>query len=207
MKALTLAAIALFILAGCAPLASASTPPAASGPVTEAAGSVISTSTVTPEALESPEPQADGTATPRPHPPPPQSETAVPTLGPDGWKSLPVIPTLGPAMLAVYERGLAGGNDPTHFSKVGDCQNVSTYFLSSFDDPADFSLGSEYAYLQPTIDHFAGSWSRQSLAVKPGFNVAAVLSPLRADPDACEPGESPLDCEMRVWKPSVVIVR
>jgi hypothetical protein len=106
----------------------------------------------------------------------------------------------------VYERGLLMGNDPTRFSKVGDCQNVSTLFLSTFDQPGEFRLGSDYTYLQPTIDQFRGSWSRESLAIKPGFNVASVLSPLRADPEACEPAESPLACELRVWKPSFVIV-
>jgi hypothetical protein len=109
-------------------------------------------------------------------------------------------------MAEVYQRGLLMGNDPDHFSKIGDCQNVSTYFLSTFDRPGDFSLGSDYASLQPTIDQFQGSWSRTSLAIKPGFNVASVLSPLRADPKACQPGESPLACEMRVWKPGVVVV-
>ena len=128
------------------------------------------------------------------------------TLSPDQWKSLPVVPTISPAMIEVYKRGLQMGNDPTHFSKIGDCQNVSTYFLSTFDDPSSYKLGEQYSSLQPTIDHFQGSWARQSLAVKPGFNVAAVLSPLRADPNQCQKGESPLACEMRVWKPSIVVV-
>jgi hypothetical protein len=109
-------------------------------------------------------------------------------------------------MGAVYERGLLMGSDPTRFSKVGDCQNVSTLFLSTFDNPGEYRLGSDFTHLQPTIDQFQGSWSRESLAIKPGFNVASVLSPLRADPEACEAGESPLACEMRVWKPSFVIV-
>jgi hypothetical protein len=109
-------------------------------------------------------------------------------------------------MREVYQRGLAAGNDPTHISKIGDCQNVSTYFLSTFDDPSTYKLGSGYSALKLTVEHFQGSWSRQSLAVKPGFNVAAVLSPLRADPEACQPGESPLACELRVWQPSIVVV-
>ena len=74
-----------------------------------------------------------------------------------------------------------------------------------FDKPGDFSLG-EYAYLQPTIDHYQGSFSRTSLAVQGGFNVAAILSPLRSDPRPCNPNESPLDCELRVWKSSVVFI-
>jgi hypothetical protein len=109
-------------------------------------------------------------------------------------------------MRAVYQRGLEMGNDPTRFSVIGDCQNVSSYFLSMFDRPGEFSLGEEYTYLQPTIDTYQNSFSRKSLAVRGGFNVAAILSPLRADPKSCNKNESPLDCELRTWKPSIVFV-
>ncbi len=120
---------------------------------------------------------------------------------------MPVVPvTVSDAMRDVYQRGLEMGNDPTRFSIIGDCQNVSSYFLSTFDKPGDYSLGTEYSYLQPTIDHYQGSFSRVSIAVKGGFNAAAVLSPLRADPEACNPNESPLDCELRTWRPSIVFV-
>ena len=124
----------------------------------------------------------------------------------DAWKSMPVVPTgVSDRARAIYEYGLSQGTDPTHFSIIGDCQNVSSYFMSAFDTPGEYSLG-EYAYLQPTIDYYHGSFSRKSLAVKGGFNAAAVISPLRADPKSCNSGESPLDCELRTWKPSVVIV-
>jgi hypothetical protein len=138
---------------------------------------------------------------------PAATSTPKPPLEKDAWKEMPAVPTeISDAMREVYQRGLALGNDPTHFSIIGDCQNVSSYFLAVFEKPGEFSLGSEYAYLQPTIDYFQGSYSRQSLAVKGGFNAAAVLSPLRADPKSCNPNESPLDCELRTWKPSIVFV-
>jgi hypothetical protein len=130
-----------------------------------------------------------------------------PPLEKDAWMDMPAVPEgVSDAMLQVYLRGLANGNDPAHFSIIGDCQNVSSYFLSTFDQPGDYSLGSEYAYLQPTIDYYRGSFSRVSLAVKGGFNAAAVISPLRADPESCNPNESPLDCELRTWRPSIVFV-
>ena len=138
---------------------------------------------------------------------PASTPTPKPPLAKDVWMQMPAVPTgISDSVREVYRLGLAMGNDPTHFSIIGDCQNVSSYFLSVFDNPGDFSLGDEYAYLQPTIDYYRGSFSRTSLAVKGGFNVAAVLSPLRADPKACNTNESPLDCELRVWKPSVVFV-
>ncbi|MCI0551133.1 MAG: hypothetical protein L0287_09275 [Anaerolineae bacterium] len=135
------------------------------------------------------------------------TSTPKPPLAKDAWKQMPVVPvTVSDRAREIYDLGLTLGNDPTHFSIIGDCQNVSSYFLSAFDKPGDFSLGNEYAYLQPTIDYYQGSHSRLSLAVKGGFNAAAVISPLRSDPKSCNPNESPLDCELRVWNPSVVIV-
>ncbi len=133
--------------------------------------------------------------------------TPKPPLEKDAWMKMPVVPTsVSDRAREIYETGLSMGNDPKHFSIIGDCQNVSSYFLSAFDNPDDYSLGTKYAYLQPTIDYYQGSFSRVSLAVKGGFNAAAVISPLRADPKSCKAGESPLDCELRVWKPSIVIV-
>jgi hypothetical protein len=138
---------------------------------------------------------------------PTPSQTPKPPLAKDAWMQMPAVPTgVSDAMRTVYQRGLELGNDPAHFSVIGDCQNVSSYFLAVFEKPDEFSLGEEYAHLQPTIDHYQGSFSRVSVAVKGGFNAAAVISPLRADPAVCNPNESPLDCELRLWRPSVVVV-
>jgi hypothetical protein len=143
----------------------------------------------------------------------PTAPPALPTatlrqpLEEGAWMQMPAVPTgVSNAMREVYQAGILLGNDPTHFSVIGDCQNVSSYFLAVFDQPGEFSLGEEYAHLQPTIDHYQGSFSRVSVAVKGGFNAAAVISPLRADPQVCNSNESPLDCELRLWRPSIVIV-
>ncbi len=128
------------------------------------------------------------------------------TPSPELWMEWPVIPTVSDRMKEIYRQGLAAGRNPARFSKIGDCQNVDSYFLSAFDHPGEYRLGTEYAYLQPTIEHFRGSWSRKSLAVQGGFNVAAVLAPFRSDPNYCRADESPLDCELRVFNPSLVII-
>ena len=109
-------------------------------------------------------------------------------------------------MVQVYRAGLAAGHDPKSFSKIGDCQNITTYFLADFDHPDSYRLGEKYAYLQSTIDQFAGSWSRESLAVKGGLNVAAAMNPLWADPKKCNKNETPLACEIRVHNPSIVTI-
>ena len=130
----------------------------------------------------------------------------VPTATSGDWKDLPVIPTISEHALEVYARGQAAGRDPHAFSKVGDCQNVPSMFLSIFDHDGFFTLGSENAYLRTTIDWYSDSFSRESEAVRRGFNAASVVSPLWANPESCEPGESPLQCEIRLHNPSIAIV-
>ncbi len=131
--------------------------------------------------------------------------TPRPTLAPDEWKQLPVIPVVSEAMKEVYQRGLAMGRNPHAFSKVGDCQTSTDFYLVDFDYEDRYRLG-EYAYLQETIDYYAGSFSRTSLAMRDGYNVAAILTPLRADPEHCESGETPIACEFRLNNPSVALI-
>jgi hypothetical protein len=160
-----------------------------------------------PTATDAIQPQVKHPAPPTPTPVPVGTPVRKEPLPQTAWMEMPVVPTgISDRARLIYEYGLSQGNDPAHFSIIGDCQNVSSYFLSAFDKPAEFSLGPEYSYLQPTIDYYQGSFSRKSLAVRGGYNAAAVLSPFRADKKSCKPNESPLDCELRTWQPSIVIV-
>lgn len=139
--------------------------------------------------------------------PPAAEPTSHPTLNPDDWQTLPVIPTeISQRAREIYQQGLAMGNDPTHFSKLGDCQNITTYFLAIYDNPDLYTLGEKYQDLQETIDYFKGSWSRESKAVKGGFNVASVFNPIFSDRAVCEKNETPLDCELRLHKPAIVLI-
>jgi len=133
---------------------------------------------------------------------PPDSPTILP---PDYWMSLPIIPSVSEFARETYHEGVGMGRDPHAFSKIGDCQSISTYFLSYFDLPDYYELG-DHISLQDTIDWFSGSFSRESLAVKGGFNAAAILSPLRSDPEKCNPNENPIACEFRLHNPSIAII-
>ena len=124
---------------------------------------------------------------------------------PQPWQLLPVVPEVSDSMREIYVQGLALGNDPGAFSKVGDCQNVEAYFLSHFDSPNEYDLGS-FMTLQSAVDNFAGSWVRDSAAVEAGYTVASALSPMWADPVLCEGSETPLACEDRLHNPSIVII-
>jgi hypothetical protein len=133
--------------------------------------------------------------------------TTLPRPAPEDWQEWSVVPEVFSAHLrAIYTRGLALGNDPQAYSKIGDCDASPTLFLGVFDgDPDGYSLG-EYAYLQEIIDYFHGSHSRISLASGNGFSSANVLTAFMADPKVCDSGETPLDCELRIHKPSFAII-
>jgi hypothetical protein len=109
-------------------------------------------------------------------------------------------------MAELYRLGAEMGNDPQHFSKVGDCQSIPTVFMGWYDDPGCCSFSERNAYLQETVDHFAGSFDRYGYALHGGFNFPTLFSPLRADPTACLPGETPLECEFRNHRPSFAII-
>jgi hypothetical protein len=171
--------------------------PAATLPGTSTAtetptGSMVATAAST-TADPTVSPSTGGTSTPRPSP------------APDAWKSLPPIPTFSDRAREIFRRGLALGRNPRVFSKIGDCQNITTYFLADFENPDKYRLG-PYADLQATIDWFKGSFGRKSLAVKGGLNVAAVLNPLMANPDLCQADEKPLACELRANNPGLAII-
>jgi hypothetical protein len=126
-------------------------------------------------------------------------------LLPEQWRGWPVIPALSPWLYDVYEKGLEMGNNPNAFSKVGDCQNIPQAFLGIYETDR-YSLNDKYLYLQETIDHFAGSWERDGIALDGGFNFPAIFTSLRADPELCNSGETPLECEIRLYKPVFVII-
>ena len=185
--------------------------------VTATPSSIPATNTVTPT------PANVATAKPTQAPTPTQffptlvaNVTATPYIRPKGaggqnlpaekWQDWPVIPVLSDRARQIYQAGVKQGNDPAHISKIGDCQNIRQYFLGIYDDPTSYRLGKKNMSLQGAIDQFSGSWHRLSEAVRSGFNVASVLTPLYANPADCSQGESPLACEIRLWNPSIVLI-
>ena len=132
--------------------------------------------------------------------------TANPTLAPGEWMKLPVVPQkISETTKKIYARGQELGNNPKAFSKVGDSNSTLPEFFADFDRPRAYRLG-DYAYLQPAVDQFSGSWGRSSLAVKIGMSTNGVLSPLWANWKECKANESPLLCEYRIQKPSFALI-
>jgi hypothetical protein len=123
------------------------------------------------------------------------------------WEDLPIIPeSISNVTISIFRTGQILHNDPYSFSVVGDCDSSPSWFLGDFDKGLEnYSLG-EFDYLTGIIATFQGSFARESLAVGRGFNSASVLSPLWADPIQCTSGESPLECEVRIHKPSFAFI-
>ena len=116
------------------------------------------------------------------------------------------MPTVSDRVVEIYLRGLAAGNNPRAFSKIGDCGSTPGWFLGDFDrGPRYYDLG-DYTQLSPVIDEFQGSYDRVSLAARSGFNASALFVPLWSDRTYCQPGEVPLACEYRVQKPSMAFI-
>jgi hypothetical protein len=117
----------------------------------------------------------------------------------------PVLPAVSQRARDIYARGLALGNNPRAFSKIGDCMSVPPFFLAPFDK-GEYRLGDAYGYLQDTITNFAGSFARESLVARDGLNVKSVFDPLWTDPTLCPPDDDPLTCEFRLNRPSLAII-
>ncbi|MEX1248963.1 MAG: hypothetical protein WEA61_10830 [Anaerolineales bacterium] len=110
-------------------------------------------------------------------------------------------------MRAIYQLGLENGNDPHAFSILGDCQSQPDVFLGPYDNDLA-AVTALPDYLQETVQNFSGSFDRYSPAVKDGSTTGALLWGEWNDnkEGLCQPGETPLDCELRVHRPSIVII-
>ena len=189
-KVLIVFSLTIFLVASCA----SDPQPEFSEPIVEDGNQPYISATQTTSVNETNQPQPTLTATADTRP------------LPEDWQTWPVVPEVTSAAREIYRRGAAMGNDPHAFSKVGDCQNVKQSFLGFFDHPDQYALMSGIDEMQDTIDHFKGNFDRDGEATKYGFNAAAVLSPLWADPDVCLPDETPLECELRITRPSFVLI-
>lgn len=140
---------------------------------------------------------ATSTATP--------TQTATPRPDPKKWMNWPVLPKFSPNWVEIYQKGLEMGNNPQAFSVVGDCQSFPYLFLGMYDGTW-YSTDSLDENLQVTIKYFSGSFSRYGMTVLDGATAASMLVPGWANRNWCDVDESPLACELRLHKPSIVII-
>jgi len=125
---------------------------------------------------------------------------------PEDWQNWPIVPVVSARARQIYQAGLAAGTNPNNLSKVGDCQSIKNVLLGMYDKPGGYTLRENGDALKETITQFAGSFNRDGEAVQGGYNAASELTPLMADPQVCEPGETPLECEVRLHNPSIMLI-
>jgi len=132
----------------------------------------------------------------------------TPAPNPAAWKDWPVIPSIiDPSLSKIYERGLRLGNDPNAFSIFGDCQARPDEFFGVFEsDPLVFeSLPLE---LRETVTYFEGSFSRESSTSQDGTTPGALLwTQWHRGQYGCTFAETPVECELRIHRPSFVIIQ
>jgi hypothetical protein len=137
------------------------------------------------------------------------SVTQIPTaiLDPTDWKNWPVIPAIDSSIRTIYEYGQTLGNDPHAFSIFGDCQSRPDAFFGVFEtDPS--VLASLSPELQATIDNFRGSFNRESPTSQDGTTPGALLwTQWHHGEYGCTFDETPVACELRIHRPSFVIIQ
>jgi hypothetical protein len=105
---------------------------------------------------------------------------------------------------AIYAQGQALGRNPNTFSILGDSLIATPQSLAQLEKE-ELNLG-EYAYLQPTLDQYAGSFGRYGPSVRVGLHSWSVFDPLWADKELCLANEDLLACEIRLNNPSVMLI-
>jgi len=110
----------------------------------------------------------------------------------------------------IYDQGQTMGNRADVFSKVGDSITAAPHTLHPVGEGLT-NLGA-YTYLQPVIDVYGKSLARDhnafantSLAATSGWTTTDLLDPAQA-PALCQWGETALDCEYRIVRPSIAFI-
>ncbi len=128
----------------------------------------------------------------------------------------PILPNLQPenvrqALRRIYDNGVSRGNRANVFAIIGDDLALQSGYLAPLADPG---LNNDGSGLQPLIDWYRqtdlgngrNSFDRRSTAAQQGWLARDLLDPNRSDPSVCNPGETPIDCELRLVQPAVAVI-
>jgi PKD repeat protein len=127
---------------------------------------------------------------------------------------LPNISALTSDLRPIYDAGIARGNNPRSFARVGDESLTRDGFLTPFSDPSGYSL-EDNADLQAIIDFYGGAladgstpFGRIPVGAANGWRAADLLDFSLSDPTRCDlaSGETPFGCELRLTGASVVLI-
>ena len=115
--------------------------------------------------------------------------------------------TVDASLQKVYERGLELGNNPHAFSIFGDCQSRPEDFFGVFETDVSVieNLSPE---LREVVDNFGGSFNRESSTAQDGTTPGSLLwTQWHRGEYGCTFAETPVQCELRVHRPSFVIIQ
>jgi len=105
----------------------------------------------------------------------------------------------------IFQAGSQIGRNAHAFSKLGDSVTLTDHYLTRFDS-GHYDLG-PYAYLQPAIDYYSGSFSRYGVATRVGLHAWSIFDPLWANKEWCLANEHLAACEIRLQNPSVLLIK
>jgi hypothetical protein len=124
---------------------------------------------------------------------------------PRAWSSWPIVPVAGSHMAAVFQEGQKKGISQYTFSAVGDCQSLPGVFMGIYGTDRN-PIGANSPNLLETITLFRDSFNHDSAAVRDGLSAPSALDPFWSDPARCNPTESPVACELRLYNSAIVFV-
>jgi hypothetical protein len=124
---------------------------------------------------------------------------------PRNWASWPKVPTASARAVEIYLKGLQMGVASHIYSVVGDCQSMPEVFMGIYGTDRN-PIGANSPDLLETINLFHDSFNHDSAAVRDGLSAPSALDPLWADAKRCNSTESPVACELRLYKPTIVFV-
>jgi len=114
---------------------------------------------------------------------------------------------------AVYQQGKTVGANPGVFSAIGDTP-PEDFLFDLAGGTGDFGDLTDASDLSDVVFYFAVAALQNGNSFQAGGALASggdwtvndLLNSNNSDPTICQPGETPIDCEMRVNKPAVVLV-
>jgi len=174
------------------------------GPPAEPSAISIPTASSTP--LPTPVPVATQTPLSTESP----SVTPTPSLTPilinrvDIAQVVSLTPETRDRVREIFAAGQLLGRDPAAFSRLGASIVDTFHFLGRFD-AGPYDLG-PYAYLEPAIEQYSGSFDHVGVAARRGLTAQASFNPTWAVDEACKANETIIDCEVRLHNPSILLV-
>ena len=126
---------------------------------------------------------------------------------PSQWQEWPVLPVVSEAAWQIYQQGILDGRNVNAVSVFGDCQSVSEVFWGVFDT-SNYEWADEDTHLAQTVEWYHGSFGRDSVTTRSGTTAAAILWEqwIPWDDETCWFGETPLECEVRINNPTIVLI-